>query len=413
MLGALSALVLAAPAQEGGSTAAWPDYRGPRCDGHAQSARVPLRWSEQENVRWKTAIWGTGWSSPVVSGGQVWVTTADPTGHRLSTLAVDLESGEIVHDRVVFEVEKPESKNELNSYASPSPVIEGGRVFVHFGTYGTACLDTKTAKTLWERRDIHCDHMEGPGSSPILFDDLLIFNMDGGDVQYVIALDQATGKTRWKQPRSIALDQLHPDARKAYSTPIVVTVDGAPRLISTGAQATVGYDPKTGEEQWIVRHPGFSMSARPLCDGELLFLNTGFMSAQLLAVRAGGKNDVTDTNLVWSYRRSVPRMASGVLVGGRIYLVSDNGIATCLRADNGKRLWHQRIGDQYCASPIAAAGRIYFFGRGGQTVVLEDGPAYRELATNELDDGFMASPAVAGDAFILRTVTHLYRIEGE
>jgi outer membrane protein assembly factor BamB len=341
----------------------------------------------------------------------VWVTTADESGHELSAVAVDFETGEVLHDRLVFEVDDPEPKNKLNSYASPSPVIEAGRVWVHFGTYGTACLDTRTGDTLWERRDIHCDHMEGPGSSPLLFDDLLIFHMDGGDVQFAIALDKATGETRWQQPRSAEVEHLAPDLRKAYSTPIVVDVDGAPRLISSGAQATVACDPRTGKELWTVRTGGFSMSARPLFDGETLFLNTGYMTAELIAVRAAGEGDVTATNIAWRYRRGVPKMASSVLVDGRLYMVSDDGIATCLEAGSGEPLWRQRIGGQHCASPVFAAGRIYFFGRGGHTVVVEAGDAYRQLADNELDAGFMASPAIAGDAFVLRTTTHLYRIE--
>lgn len=410
---AVAAVVTTAIAQDEGDARSWPDYRGPRHDGNAAEAALPLRWSEQENVRWKTAIPGRGWSSPVVDNGQVWMTAATADGRQLSAVAVDLESGEVLHDRVVFEVAEPESKNSLNSYASPSPVIEGGRVWVHFGTYGTACLDTDTAETVWERRDIHCDHMEGPGSSPVLFEDLLIFNMDGGDVQFVIALDKNSGETRWKRPRSVDVDHLQPDLRKAYSTPIIVTIDGEPRLISSGAQATVGYDPRTGEEEWTMRHDGFSMSARPLTDGETLYLNTGFMSAQMLAVRASGEGDVTDSNLVWRYRRAVPKMASGLLVNGRIYMVADNGVVTCLQAGDAKVLWRQRIDGQFCASPIHASGRLYFFGRGGSTVVLEEGPSYREIATNELDDGFMASPAVVGKALILRTVTHLYRIESD
>jgi outer membrane protein assembly factor BamB len=412
--GVVTLLLLASvAAQDDAPRADWPEYRGPTCDGQAPDAAVPLKWSEKSNVRWKTAIAGTGWSSPIVHDGRIWLTTATEDGKRRWAIAVDAASGKILHERVVFEVAEPQHKNALNSFASPSPVADAGRVWVHFGSDGTACLDAQSGATIWERRDLNCDHMEGAGSSPFLFDDLLVCNVDGGDVQYVVALDRETGETRWRTDRDPKLAELAPDLRKAYSTPIAIEVDGAPRLISSGARATVAYDPTNGKELWKVRHIGFSMSPRPLFHAGLVILSTGFMSAQLMGVRAAGEGDVTDTHVAWTWRRNVPKMPSPVLVDGRLYMVSDNGIVTCLEARTGQSLWHERIGGEHCASPLAAAGRIYFFDREGRTLVIAPGEKCRELAENRLADGFMASPAVTGDALILRTTKALYRIEGE
>ncbi len=389
---------------------AWPDYRGRNGDGRLAGARIPHEWSERQAVRWKTAIHGRGWSSPVVSGKRIWITTATPDGHELSVLSVDLETGKILHDRLLFEVEKPDSRNALNSYASPSPVVEKGRVYVHFGTYGTACLDAATAQVLWQRRDIHCAHLMGPGSSPVLYENLLIFHMDGADVQYVIALDKASGKTAWKVDRSTDFTKIIPDMRKAYSTPLLVKRGEGVELISSGAQATFGYDPRTGEELWSVRHKGFSMSARPCVAVGHVFLNTGFNRPTLWAVRLGGEGDVTDTHVSWVQRKNVASMASTVFASGLIFMVNDGGIASCLDARTGKVEWRERIGGQHCASPIVVGDRVVYFDREGQSVAVRASKQYEVLAKNQLDDGFMASPAILSDSLILRSKTHLYRI---
>lgn len=405
----------------------WRDFRGPAQNGYVAPAAVPLTWSEQQNVTWKSKIVGSGWSSPVVDDGKVWMTTATDGGKKLHVIAIDVATGKQLHEQVVFENDKPEKKNALNSFASPSPVIEAGRVYVHFGTYGTACFDTKTFEQVWQRRDLNCDHMEGPGSSPVLFEDLLIFNVDGGDVQFVVALDTATGETKWRTDRSIELAGFAPDLRKAYSTPIVIDVAGKPQLISSGAQGSYAYDPHTGKELWRVRYKGFSMASRPMAGDGMVFVTTGFMRASILSVTVpvkagrgpttGGNKpaigDVTDTHIAWSYSRNVPKMASAVLAGNRVFMVDDGGFATCLDHQTGKVLWRQRVGGEHCASPLCVGDRIYFFDRDGKTVVIDRGDVYKELASNHLDGGFMATPAVVGDAFLLRTRTHLYRIEAE
>lgn len=390
----------------------WPQFRGPTGDGRTEATGLPLTWGESKNVRWKTPIHDRGWSSPVVWGEQIWLTTATEDGHKVFAVCVDLQTGRVVHDLKVFDVAQPEPIHTLNSYASPTPAVEAGRVYVHFGSYGTACLDTATGKTLWERRDLKCNHFRGPGSSPVLCGDLLLLTFDGFDVQYLVAVNKATGRTVWKTDRSTDFGDLDGDLRKAYTTPLVVDHGGQQQVISSGAYAAMAYDLKTGRELWKVRYPGgYSNTVRPVAQGEIVFLNTGFDSPEMWALRLGGSGDVTLSRVLWKYAKNMPCKPSPVLADGLLYMIADGGIATCLDAATGKPVWQQRVGGQYSASPICADGRIYFFSQEGKTTVIRAGRKYEILATNTLKDGFMASPAVVGKALILRTKTHLYRIE--
>jgi outer membrane protein assembly factor BamB len=372
------------------SVANWPEFRGPTRDGHADSQGLPLTWSETENVVWKTPIHDRGWSSPVIWQNQIWVTTATEDGTQLFAVCIDRDSGKILRDVKVFDVEKPEHVAPVNSYASPTPAIEAERVYVHYGTYGTACLDTASGQVLWTRRDLNCDHHEGPGSSPILHEDLLIVHVDGRDVQYVIALDKTTGKTVWKTNRSIDYSQFSDNMRKAFCTPTVIDTGTRKELISPGAKALMGYDPKTGKEWWKIRHDGWSMVPRPIFGHGLVFFVNDFERPELWAIRPGGSGDVTDSHVAWRIRQTVP---------------------ACIDARTGNVIWKNRMGGNYAASPLYADGRIYFFGQEGTTTVLEPGPVYKVLAVNQLDDELKASPAVAGRALYIRTRTHLYRIE--
>ncbi|MEM6675483.1 MAG: PQQ-binding-like beta-propeller repeat protein [Planctomycetota bacterium] len=396
----------------------WPDYRGPGNDGSAPDAQLPTTWSETENVRWKVPVEGRGWSSPVILDGRIWLTTATKTGESLSVLAFDLETGERVVDRVVFEVEEPEHRNALNSYASPSPCVASGRVFVHFGTYGTACLDASSGETVWERRDLRCDHMEGPGSSPFLHDGRLFVHLDGGDVQYLVALDAESGSTLWKRDRSVDYGDLDPEVRKAYSTPVVVRVeteDGErEELISSAARGTYGYDPATGEELWRVRHPGFSMSSRPIVAGGRVIITTGFMRPELWAIRPGLSGDVTKEAFLWRNTRSAPTMPSPILHDGMLVQVSDSGMLSGVDVESGETVWRERLGANVCASLLLVGDElVYAFDRDGKTTIFHATPTFEKVAECALDAGFMASPAVLGDALILRTESHLYRIEDE
>jgi outer membrane protein assembly factor BamB len=352
--------------------------------------------------------------------GQVWLTTATPDGRDFFALCVDAETGRIRFNKRLFHTDTPEPLgNNVNGYASPSPAVEPGRVYLHFGSYGTACLNAATGEVIWERRDLPCRHFRGPASSPVLFKNLLILSMDGVDLQYLVALDKRTGRTVWKTDRTAEWNDLGPDGRpvsegdlrKAYSTPLIVEVGGKAQMISAGSKATYGYDPPSGRELWKVSYPGFSSSARPVFGHGLAFISTGFGSTEFLAIRVDGRGDVTGTHVAWRTNRGAPRMPSPLLVGDLLFLVSDNGIITCLEAVTGKEVWKERLGGEYYSSPLYADGRVYCFNNEGETTVLKAGREYQVLATNTLAAGFMASPAVSGKALFLRTKTHLYRIE--
>lgn len=389
----------------------WPEFRGPTAEGHADDAELPTIWSETENIAWKTAIHGRGWSSPVVWGNQVWLTTATEDGKQMFALCVERDSGKIVHDLKLFDVEKPEAIHELNSYASPTPCIEAGRVYVHFGSYGTACLDTASGKKLWERRDLPCNHFRGPGSSPMPYGDTILIHYDGHDFQYVVALDKKTGDTVWKSDRAIDFGTDNGDFKKAYCTPLLVETDGRKQLISPASKAVVALDPATGKEIWKVRYNEFSATARPLFGHGLVFVNTGFGKAELWAIRPGGDGDVTDTHVAWRVTRQIGSKPSAVLVGDNLYQVHDSGVATALDAKTGKEVWTKRLSGQFSSSLLASRGNVYYFSQGGETFVMKAGDKFEQIAANKLDAGCMASPAVAGNALFVRTNTHLYRIE--
>jgi len=417
-------LLLAALIARGES--GWPDFRGPWGNGYASAPGdthligLPLHWSETENVKWKTPIPHTGWSTPVVLGQQIWLTTATMEGHDFYAICVDLNTGKILFNERMFHSDAPEPLgNKVNSYASPSPAIEPGRVYVHFGSYGTACIDTGSFKTIWKRDDLPCRHYRGPGSSLVLFKNLLMLTMDGIDVQYVAALDTKTGKTVWKTDRTANWNDLGPDGkpraggdyRKAYFTPLIAEANGRSQMFSVGSKAAYSYDPATGKEIWKLNHEAFSGASRPVFADGVVYFATGHGKGEVLAVRTDGQGDVTETHVLWRVARSVPRMVSSVLVDGLLFMVSDSGTATCLEAATGKEFWQERLPGEHASSLLYGDGRIYAFSQTGVTTVFKPARTFEVLATNKLYAGFMSSPAVAGKALILRTRTDLYRVE--
>lgn len=396
IIGAMLLVPVLAPAEN------WPEFRGLTGQGHSGERGLPLTWSETENVAWKVPIPGRGWSSPVLIDDQIWLTTAMDDGRSLRAICLNRDTGRIVHNVEVFQLTDPGAVHQKNTHASPTPILEGDRVYLHFGSHGTACI-TRSGQIVWKTQELKYYHRHGPGGSPVVYGDLLIVSCDGYDIQFVVALDKQTGKIRWKSPRK---------GYQAYTTPLTIQVQGKDQLISPGAHRAVAYEPLTGKEIWSVRYgDGYSNVPRPVSGHGLVFICSGFEQAELLAVRPDGRGDVTDSHVAWSVKRAVPLTPSPLLVGEELYLVSDNGIASCLDAKSGKTHWQQRLGGNHSASPIFAEGRIYFLNEEGGSVVIEPGKEFKKLATNQLDGQTLASMAVSGRAIFVRSSSHLYCLQ--
>lgn len=419
----------------------WPDFRGPSGTGHAsvphdqKNRDIPLHWSETENLLWKTAVPFLGHSGPVLMENQVWVTTAKENGREFFVVCLDATSGKELLNKKIFSSEDPEPLGNgrgANTYATPSSVIEPGRVFVHFGSFGTACLDTKTFEVLWSRRDLKCRHYRGAASSPLLFDDLLILTFDGADLQYTVGLDKMTGETVWKTDRSVIWNDEHVDKpmvrdgdwRKAHSTPLIVEVDSEPVLFSVGAKAAYLYDPRTGEEKWRVEFHNWSAAPRPIFyNGNFIFV-TGFSRSEMWSVRLGGTGDVTESNVNWKIKNPIPRYSSPILVGDLVYLASEESFLSCIEAKTGATVWTERVGGKFRSSPIYVGGRLYFSNLEGETFVIKPGREFNLLAKNQLaveksdgakrrPAGFTASPAVGGNKLYLRTRDSIYCLKAD
>jgi len=397
----------------------WPQFRGPDGQGHADDANLPLTWSckENQNVVWRTPLPGLGWSSPVIRGGQLWMTTATGNGASLRALCVDKATGRLLHDIEVFRPAKPFAINPLNSHATPTPVIEEGRLYVHFGPGGTACLDTTSGAILWKTEEFQAIYAEGPVSSPVLYRNLLIITCDGMDVQFVAALDKQTGKQVWKAPRAGKLKT--GIYVKAYSTPLVARVKEQDQLISSSADWVYGYEPLTGKEIWRVGFDGYNAPPRPVAGNELVYVCTGHDKHEVLAVRPDGQGDATATHIVWRQNKNMPLTSSLILVGRELYAVNDTGKLTCLDALTGGPIWTGQIPGTYGASPIVAGGRLYFCSESGVISVVAVGREFKVLATNSLaqseqpgqKETVKASPAVCGNALFIRSDKALYRLE--
>jgi outer membrane protein assembly factor BamB len=402
----------------------WTDFRGPSGDGIVADCprNLPTKWSEKENIVWKTEIKGRAWSSPVVWKKQVWVTNSTADGKSMGAFCINSKNGDIIYEFQLFENDEVEPLgNNVNSYGSPSPTIEEGRVYIHFGSYGTVAINTKTGKLIWKRTDLPCRHLRGPGSSPVLFGELLILTMDGADVQYLIALDKKTGKTIWKTDRSTKWDDIEPngkiradgDLRKAYSTPTFTNVGGKTIMISPGAKSCFAYDPIDGKEIWNVTYSGYSNASRCVIYKDNVIINTGYGKPHLISIRLDpdARGNITKSHVNWDIFKRVPKRSSPIIHKDNLYMTTDEGILTCLDLQSGKSLWSDRMPGHFSSSPILADGNIYFFSEMGHCYIIKPGQKYQLVSRNELDSGFMASPAVAGKSIYARTKTHLYRIE--
>lgn len=390
---------------------AWPAFRGGELNGVNAGSSLPTTWSESQNVLWKTPIHGRGWSSPVVADDQVWLTTATEDGHQMSVLCLSLQTGRVLLDQVLFE--NPEVQpdyHETNSYASPTPVIHGDYVFVHFGAYGTACLRRKDGSVVWERRDLPCNHYRGPGSSPIVYQGLLVFHMDGFDYQYAVALDCKTGQTVWKSDRNVEYGTDNGDHYKAFSTPLVIRMDGQDQLISPASMALLSLNPLTGQERWRVRYEEHSTTVRPVFDGQRLYFSTGFSKAKMICVRPDGRGDVTSSHVDWAEHRGIGCKPSPVLVQDRLFVLTDDGVVSRLDLKTGEPVWRQRLGGKFSASLVATSDHFLATDHDGKSYVFTVADEPELVSENSLDEGCNASPAILSNTVLLRTTNALYRI---
>lgn len=394
----------------------WTHFRGSNMDGHAAVEKAPLHWSDTENVVWKVPVKGLGWSSPVVYGNQVWITSAEKDGHEFYTLCFDLKTGKLLDEKTIFTAADPQRIHGTNSYATPTPCIEAGKVYVNFGTFGTACINTDNFEVVWKREDMPCKHMQGPASSIILHKNMLIVHLEGTENPYVTALNKETGETLWKSVRPAEIyDTIEAVSRKSYQTPILIEAAGKEMLISNAAQMCFAHDVNTGEVIWTIFYGDDSTVSQPLYYDGLVYVNSGWLFednkpfwTRQYAVDPSGTGDVTQTHVKWTYEEDVPQTASPVIVDGLMYMVHDRGMVTCLNAKTGEVIWKEKLKGNFNSSPIYAANSIYFINTKGECTIIKPGNTFQKVAENDIEGTVKAVPAFVGDKMILRSDKFLY-----
>jgi outer membrane protein assembly factor BamB len=397
----------------------WTHFRGSNLNGIAAKEQIPLKWDDSV-FRWKTPIHGKGKSSPVVFGSQVWLTTATPDGKELYAVCVDFNTGKIIHDIKVFTPDDAGGKHSLNTYATPTPCIERGFVYVHYGSLGTACINTSDGSMVWKNTDYKCRHVQGPGSSPVIYKNLLILHLEGTDERYIIALDKSTGKLVWRTDRPVQpYESLTQIGRKAYVTPLIINVRGRDMMISNGSAVCIAYEPDTGREIWRVVNGAESTISMPVSEKGIVYWYSGpEMGAggqntnYMYAVNPEGSGDITDTNVLWKKKepQSQNQMLTPVIRDGLIYTVTTRNMLMCIDASNGTEVWSTRVNSNYNASPLFINGNVWFFSVKGEVLVVKAGRNYEVVSENQLDTGIWATPAALRNTMIVRTEDALYRI---
>jgi outer membrane protein assembly factor BamB len=395
-------------------SADWFQFRGPEGDGHAESAKLPLEWSKTKNVTWRKELPGNGWSSPVVAEGKIYLTTAAPGegkgDYSLRAICLEAKTGEILWNKEVFKEDGKSAPgiHAKNSHASPTAIVDGGQVFVHFGHMGTACLSASDGGTVWKNTALKYTPVHGNGGSPVLVDGVLIFTIDGIEMQVVVGLERKTGNVLWQTPRNAG-------AKKTFSfcTPLVIAVGGQKQVIAPGSEVVMSLEPKTGKEIWRVSYKGYSVVPKPAYGNGLIYFSTGYDSPMFYAIKPDGKGDVTDTHVAWTTKKGAPLNPSPLVINDSVYLISDGGVLTCLDGVTGVERWNERVGGAYSASPLYANGLIYLLAEDGTATVVKPGSSCEVVTKNKIGERALASYGVDGDALLLRTEKALYRIENK
>jgi outer membrane protein assembly factor BamB len=393
----------------------WPCFRGPGRQGISQEKGVPTQWNATTNIRWKTPIPGDGWSSPIVSGDRVLVTTALDDGTSLHLICLDRASGKVIWDKEIVK-QKAGHKSQQNSYATSTPATDGTRVYL-VACDGRILGVSMDGTVEWTNSDFDYYSEHGLAISPVLYGDLVIVCFDWSspgpdpkvgwqiawDKAVILAVDRSTGQVRWKGRRG--------SSRVAHVVPQVAAVDGQDQLVSGAGNVVQGFDLKTGELLWTVSSPGEGVVPSVVVGDGLAFTASGFGESRVCAVRlGGGRGDVTRTHAAWESREDVPHMSSMLYVSPHLYLVTESGVAKCMKGATGEVLWRERLRGSFSASPIWADGKVYFLSEKGTTTVVEEGPQFKILATNELGEKCCASPAISQGHLFIRTDKALYCI---
>ncbi|HAH24557.1 MAG TPA: quinonprotein alcohol dehydrogenase [Prolixibacteraceae bacterium] len=396
----------------------WTHFRGSHLDGISTETQLPLLWNDSTNILWKTDIQDKGWSSPIVYGDQVWLTTATEDGKKLKAVCMDFNTGKKIFDLNLFQPDTVIPKHSINSYATPTPCIEAGFVYLDYGSLGTACVNTSNGAVVWKRTDMVCNHVQGPASSPMIYKNLLILHYEGIDVQYIVALSKQTGETVWKTERPAALyEPLLPIGKKAYITPLIVNLKGKDLLISNGAAVCIAYDPETGKEVWRVVQGEDSTIAMPIAENGIVYFYTSFVSppdgekyAELLAVNPDGKGDITGTNILWRFKSPILQLLTPVIKDGLIYTIDTRNVLYCLDAKTGAEMYSKKLKSKYNSSPICDAENVYFTSVKGETMVIKQGKQLQIIAENKLTGEVNATAALLRKSILLRTDSRLYRV---
>jgi len=396
----------------------WTHFRGSHLNGISGDTLVPVFWNDTTNIIWKTDIRGRGWSSPVVFGNQVWMSSATVDGKEMSGICVDFKSGKQLFYILLFKQDSIYGKHPVNTYATPTSCIEQGFVYLNFGSSGTACVNTESGQIVWKRSDLKCEHMQGTGASPILYKDLLILHYEGTDHQFIVALNKKTGETVWRTERPPeCYEHLAPVGKKAYVTPIVIKVGGKDLLVSNGAAVCIAYEAETGKEVWRVVQGEDSTIAMPFSEEEIVYFYTSFVTpengekyAELLAVDPKGLGDITKTNVLWRLKSPVLQLLTPLIKDGIIYTVDSRNNLLVIDARTGVTLYSKKLKNRYNSSPVYAGGRIYFTSVKGETLVLQAGRTLQVVAENMLPGDVYATPAIVKNSILIRNEFSLYRV---
>jgi outer membrane protein assembly factor BamB len=413
----ISFLVFSNPAKSQDKN--WTYFRGTNLNGIAETENIPLKWDDSV-IKWKIKIHDSGYSSPVVYGNQIWVTTAKADGKEIYAVCIDFNTGKVIYDIKVFTPVEIEGKHSVNTYATPTPCIEKGFAYVHYGSIGTACINTSNGSIVWQQTGLKCNQVHAAASSPIIYKNLIILHFEGIDVRFITALDKTTGKVVWKSDRPEApYEKLPTYGKPAFITPIIINVKGRDMLISNGSAICQAFDPGTGKEIWRVVDGAETTIAMPFTENGVLYWYTGFNVAEnkktytdLLAVNPDGKGDITGTNIIWNKKdeTSDNQMLSPLIKNGLIYTVTTKDIMMCIDAGTGEEIWSKHVTSHYNASPVYINGNVWFFSVKGEVLVLKAGRNYEIISQNTMDSGIWATPAVLRNSMIMRTQNYLYSI---